>query len=143
MDLKNIISALSKKSNLPERSIKWYVRRAYILGMKDSTPRTGGRAVNERTISDAVCRVFNITNDQLTSANRNRNIVDARKVFIHHYYPVARSQRQVAEHLKAVKRSTVACSMKSYAELYSVDRSFKEKADMVSAMLYEDKEPNN
>lgn len=136
MELKDIISALSKKTNLPRRSIEWYIHRAYLLGMKNAIPREERRIINESVICDAVCNVFKINKDQLMSSSRIRDLVDARKVFIHHYYPVARSQSKVADYLKNVKRSTVACSLKSYIELYSVDRNFKEKADMVSAIIY-------
>lgn len=136
MKLNDIISGISKKSNMPKRSAAWYVRKAYVLGMKESSyPKCKSR-IDETVISKAVCVAFNITEEQLKICVRKRTVVDARRVFTHHYYPIAQSQRAVAEYLPAIKRATVAHYLKTYSTLYSYDKIFKKKADMVTRLLY-------
>ena len=50
---------------MPKRSAAWYVRKAYVLGMKESSYPKMQDCIDETVISKAVCVAFNITEEQL------------------------------------------------------------------------------
>ena len=95
-----------------------------------------------RAVSDAVCKVFNITDDELKGSSRKRPVPDARKIFSHYlchnimldnvkgHYNVALPTWYLHQH-----HSTICYAVEQANNLYDTDPVFRSLYDNVVAVI--------
>lgn len=112
------------------------INKAYIQG-SDDVCKSANRTTKEQFI-DKVIRitssVLELTNEQINSNSKNRQIIDAKKIIYHNLYPRAGTFADIGR-LFNQHHATVIFHYKSYDYLYINNSEFRRKAQRVQNLL--------
>lgn len=130
-----------------KKSMPWFVLDELLSVIKDC----GANYINTLSshdpnttqaerIVEKVCQAAKISIPEFKSRTRRQDVIDARRVAIHHIYPSLMSCRQTALFLGVMKRANVTHHKKKYADLYSTNPMFKALADRSHYLINEKEE---
>lgn len=88
-------------------------------------------------IIEVVCKYLNVSEERLTGASRKRELVEGRHIamaFIR-YTNRNLSLKQIGKLFGDRDHSTVIYAVQTYEDLYSTDKSFRKKIDIIKSML--------
>ena len=92
--------------------------------------------ITEDLIMETVSSVCKIPSTQIISHRRDRNIVDARCLYIYNVKIfLNKSYVSIGKSLDNRDHTTITFNMKKYYALYKTEEDFKKKADAISKMI--------
>lgn len=100
-------------------------RNYWVVPGIDNTPRN---------ILELICHLFGITEEQLFSGSRERNITDARFAYRWVLKKMGLKQEEIASRTMC-KRSNVANTLKTLDNLVETDRKIRDKIDRISTEM--------
>ena len=127
---------IPRKNSYAREEVIMLVNKAYIQGSNDvcsAFEHTPKEQIIDRVLN-SVALVFDTDIDTIKSDTHCRNIVDARKVIYHYFYPRVGTFQEIGRFFKQ-HHATVIYHYKSYDYLYINNSDFRKKAQRVQYLL--------